>query len=600
MKNIKRVIAIILCLMMVLTACTTTEQPPKDNEQVENENNNNNEELTYKAGTYTATKISYHGPLSVEVTVDETTIKDIKLTEFNDTVMVGSQAFETISKEIIENQTLKVDMVSGATISSAAVIGAVTDALTQAEANIDALKAKTIQKGAPQQLNWETDILVIGSGMAGMSAALEAADNGAKVIMLERLGRIGGTSTLSAGWVHAAGTSIQEKIGVEDNVDKFYEDWMMLAGNANDEYVDAEMVRYTTENSPKNLEWLIDHGVRFTDTIMAAGIYEGRNIPRVHMTEGGNGFIMKFLFETAEKSGVETHLNTPATELIKEGNKIVGAKAVDKEGNEITIKAKAVIIASGGFAGNKEMMAKYYPQYTDYVNTSVNTGDSLVMAEAVGADIIVKNALQLHHNLGIDTSLGYFTPECVYVTPEGERYVDEAEYFYTRTRKLNEKGFGDTHMIVPQELYETKKESIDKAIEIGKGFKFDTIEELAEAMDMKVDVLTNTITRYNELVEAGQDSDFNKPSQYLFPIEAPYIGLDLTGNLNDTYVSIRINMNAQVIDKDGNVIEGLYAAGGAASAQTLNQEYIGSGSALLNGLTFGRVAAAHAANNLNN
>lgn len=297
-------------------------------------------------------------------------------------------------------------------------------------------------------------------------------------------------------------------------------------------------------------------------------IYEGRNIPRIHMTEGGNGYIMKYLFETAEKIGVETHLNTPATELIKEGNTVVGAKAVDKDGNEITIKAEAVIVASGGFAGNKELMAKYYPQYTDYVNTSVNTGDSLMFAEAVGADIIVKNALQLHHNLINDTSLGYFTPECIYVTPEGERYVDEAEYFYTRTRTLNEKGFGDTHMIVPQALYETKKDS--------------------------------TIDRYNELVVAGVDSDFNKPSEFLFPVEAPYIGLDLTGNLNDTYVSMRINNNAQVIDTEGNVIEGLYAAGAAASAQTLNQEYIGSGSALLNGLTFGRVAAAHAASLLEN
>lgn len=592
MKNIKKFLAVILSVMMVLTACATTEKPPSDNGTIDNQPEK--EVSSYKPGTYTATKTSYHGPLSVEVTVDETSIKDIRLTEFNDTVMVGTQAFDTISKEIIEHQTLNVDMVSGATISSAAVMAAVTEALNQAEADIDALKAKTIEKDAPKQLNWETEVLVIGSGMAGMSAALEAANNGAKVIMLEKLGRIGGTTTLSAGWVHAAGTSIQEKNGIEDNADKFYEDWMMLADNAKDEFVDEEMVRYTTDNSSKNIDWLIEQGVKFSDTLMAAGIYEGRNIPRIHMTEGGNGYIIKYMFEAAEKSGVETHLNTPATELIKEGNKVVGAKAVDKNGNEITIKADAVIIASGGFAGNKEMMAKYYPQYTDYVNSSVNTGDSLIMAEAVGADIIVKNAAQIHHSLINDSSLGYFTPECIYVTPEGERYVDEAEYFYTRTRMLNEKGFGDTHMIVPQALYETKKDSIDEAIRIGKGFKADTVEELSELMGMKSDVLKNTIDRYNELVAAGVDSDFNKPSEYLFPVEAPYIGLDLIGGINDTYVSIRINKNAQVIDTSGNIIEGLYAAGGAASAQTLNQEYIGSGSALLNGLTFGRVAAAHA------
>ncbi|NLJ59265.1 MAG: FAD-dependent oxidoreductase [Tissierellia bacterium] len=598
MKNIKRLLALVLCLMMVLTACGTTEQPAVDDEPEENELDS--ESTAFKAGTYSATKTGYAGPLTVEVTVDEGSIKDIILTDFNDTVMVGTQAFETISKEILQHQTLNVDMVSGATISSAAVIGAVTDALTQAQADIDALKAKTIEKEAAGQLDWQTEVLIIGSGMAGMSAAIEAANKGAKVIMLEKLGRIDGTTTLSAGWVHAAGTTIQERNGIEDNVDRFYEDWMMFAANAKDEYVEEELVRYTTENSPQNIQWLKEQGVIFSDNLMAAGIYEGRNIPRIHMVEGGNGYIMKYLFETAEKVGVETHLNTPATELIKEGNKVVGAKAVDKDGNQITIKAEAVIIASGGFAGNKELMAKYYPQYTDYVNTSVNTGDSLMFAEAVGADIIVKNALQLHHNLINDTSLGYFTPECIYVTPEGERYVDEAEYFYTRTRTLNEKGFGDTHMIVPHELYEAKKESIEEAIKIGRAFKADTVEELAELMDMDPLVFKNTIDRYNELVEVGVDSDFNKPSEYLFPIEAPYIGLDLTGNLNDTYVSMRINNNAQVIDTEGNIIEGLYAAGAAASAQTLNQEYIGSGSALLNGLTFGRVAAAHAVSLLEN
>lgn len=582
MKSTK-IISLILSLLLVLTGCSTTTISPK---------------FDYTPGSYSSTTTSYGGPLSVEVIVDEDTIKDIKLVEFNDTVMVGDMAFETITQEILEHQTLKVDMVTGATISSAAIIASITEALTKAGANVDVLKSKEIPKEQPSQLSWETDVLVIGSGLAGMAAAIEAAENGADVILLEKLGRFGGTSALSAGWIHAAGTSIQAKNNVEDSAEKFYQDWMMFAERAQDEYVDPEMVRYITDNSAANIEWLMDHGVPIMDDIFAAGIYKGRNIPRIHQTEGGKGYIIKYLYETAKKLGVKTYVNTPAKELIKEGNKVVGAKAVDKNGNNITIKARAVIIASGGFAGNKEMMAKYYPQYTDYDNFSVNVGDSLTMGKAVGADIIVKNALQLHHQLPTDSSLGYFTPECIYVTPEGERYVDEAEYFYTRTRLLNEKGFGDTHMIIPHVLYERHKEGIDKAMEINRAFKADTIEELAEKMGMKPDVLKKTIERYNELVELGHDSDFSKPSEYLYPIEAPYIGLDLKGNLNDTYVSLRININAQVIDTNGNIISGLYAAGGAASAQTLNQEYIGSGAALLNGLTFGRVAGAHAAKSL--
>lgn len=548
----------------------------------------------YKPGSYSATATSHGGPLTVEVTVDENTIKDIKLLEFHDTVMVGDTAFATIREQILTHQTLNVDLVSGAAISSAAVRQAVTKALDQAGADIDTLKAKAIAKAAPGQLHWETDVLVIGSGLAGIAAAIEAADHGAAVIMVDRLGYVGGTSALSAGLVYAAGTAIQAKNHIEDSAEKFFKDWMMLAKRAKDEYVEEEFIRYIADHSAENIEWLQTKGVLVMDDLAAAGIYEGRNIPRIHHTEGG-GYMIKHLFATATGLGVDTHANTRVMELIKEGNSVVGAKAVDKAGNEIAIKAKAVIVAAGGLAGNRDMMAKYFPQYTDYINSSVNIGDSIKLGEAAEADIIVKNAAQIFHTLITEFSLGFFTPECIYVTPEGERYVDEAEYLFTRTRALNELGFGDTHMIVPHIVYDKHKAGIDKALKIGKAFQADTVAELANRMKMKPDVLQRTIERYNEFVKAGKDSDFHKPSEYLHLLEAPYIGLDLTANINDTYVSMRININAQVVGTHGDVIKGLYAVGAAAAAQTMNQEYIGSGAALLNGLTFGRVAGVHAA-----
>lgn len=551
----------------------------------------------YAQGTYVSTTNSHGGPLTVAVTVDDKVIKDIKLVQSKDTVMLGDTAFDTIRKQILDHQTLDVDMVSGATVSSYAVVTAVTDALKLAGADIEALKAKAIPKTAPSQLTWETDVVVIGSGLAGISAAIEARENGADVIMLEKLGRVGGTSALSAGWVQAAGTEIQAKNDINDTSEQFYEDWMMLANRAKDnKHIDPEMVRYITSHSAENIDWLIDHGVTMMDDLFAAGIYEGRNVDRIHQTQGGKGYIIKGVYETAQELGVDTHLNTRATELIKNGGSITGVKAVDKDGNQLIFKAKkGVVIASGGFAGNKEMMAEYYPLFTDYYNDSVDTGDSLLMGKAVGADILLSTSLQLHHALITDSSLGYFTPECIYVTPEGERYVDEAEYFYTRTRTLSELGFGDTSMIIPQKIYNEHKAGVDKAIEIGRGFKADTIEELAEKMAMKPDVLKATLDRYNQLVRAGKDGDFNKPSNYLLPIEAPYIGLDLSGTLNDTYTGLNINIKAQVLDTNGTPIKGLYAAGGAAAAKVLNQEYIGSGSALLNGLTFGRIAGAQAA-----
>lgn len=578
------IMLLMLSLVFAITACddSANGQPPAGEAKG-----------SFTPGTYTGSTNSFGGKLALKVTVDANNITDIQLAEFNDTVMLGDTAFERISKQALEHQSLDLDMVSGATFSSAAVITALTDALTQAEANIESLQAKEIVKKKPEKTAWETDVVVVGSGLAGIAAAIEAAENGADVILLEKLGRVGGTSALSAGWVHAAGTDVQKSLGIEDSAEKFYEDWMNLAARSDENNIEPEFVRYLTEHSAENVQWLIDHGVNMIQPF-AAGIYEGRNIPRIHQAEGGKGYIIKGVYEAAEKLGVVTHLDTRAMELIKEGNTVTGVKAVDKDGNELTYKAKSVILASGGYAGNKEMMAEYHPNLTDYVNSSVNVGDTLVMGAAVGADIIFQEALLMHHSLATDSSLGYFTPECVYITPEGERYVDEAEYFYTRSRELREAGFEDTFMLVPQKLYEEKKAGIDQAIENGKAFKTDSIEELAIKMGMKPEVLKNTIDRYNEMVSAGKDSDFNKAAEYLLPIEAPYIGLDLIGGIVDTTSSLRVNINAQVIDTEGNAIDGLYAAGAAAVAQMYNQEYIGSGAALLNGLTFGRIAGAHA------
>lgn len=442
-----------------------------------------------------------------------------------------------------------------------------------------------------------TDVLVIGSGLAGMGAAIEAVKHNAKVILLEKLDHPGGTSALSAGSFYAADTAIQQKHQITDNSEQFFDDWMKLATQANDEYVDAELVRYITEHSAENLEWLIEHGVHITDKIKPSGKYEGRTTPRIHYAKSGKE-MMSSIFDALSALNIPVYFNTRVTTLIQNNQSIIGVKAIHTSGEEIQIHASSVIIASGGFSGNPEMMAQYYPQYKRYENASVNVGDSIKMAEAVQADIIVKNAAQIFHTLPTDFGIGFSAPEGVYITPDGQRYVDENEYFFTRTRKLNDTGFGDTHLLVPAPLYARHSKGIDQAIAEGMAFRTDTIEALAIHLDVQPNVLQSTIEQYNAYARAGYDSDFHKPSEYLYPLEAPYIGLMMTGFINDTFTSIRINKHAQVIDQSGHVMKGLYAAGGAASSQTLNQEYIGSGASLLNGLTFGRVAGRHAATNI--
>ncbi|MDR1619851.1 MAG: FAD-dependent oxidoreductase [Clostridiales bacterium] len=596
MKPLK-IITVLLCALLAFTACaqpakepvaeTTPAPAPEPQPPVEQQ--------TLVSGTYQGEATGHNGKVVVSVTVDDGAITDVAVVESAESFTVGDVAFEKVKGQILEYQTLNVDTITGATVSRAAFLQAISTALETAGADVAALKAVEIPNDAtPGALDWNTDVVVIGSGVAGLGAALQAADNGAKVILLEKRYVIGGTSAVSAGWFHAGGTEIQAKLGIEDSPDKFFEDWMALARLSEDANINETIVRYIADSAPLNIEWLIDHNIAFDDTVFEANAYDPhRNIPRIHATSGGKGHIAAGMQKAAEAAGVEIHRETPAIELIKEGNAIVGVKAKDKVGNDITIRAKAIVLACGSFTANPELMAKYYPTFTDYKNSNVSDGDGILMAEAAGAEIVVKDSLQSYP----DSSLGhgYFTPSGLFVTPDGERFVNESTYFYTRQRVLNQMGTYEANLVLTQELYEKQKDGVEALIETGRAYKADTVAALAQMMGMKPDVLEKTIARYNELCDAGEDKDFNKAPEFMQKIEAPYVGLDLYGNINDAYTGVRINEHAQVFANDGTIIDGLYACGGLATPAVLPQEYLGSGSALMQGLAMGRAAANHIA-----
>lgn len=548
-------------------------------------------------GTYSATANGHNGPITVEVTVDEGGIKDLQLAESSETPMIGGFAFDVLREQILEQQSLQVDAVAGATISSWAFLAAIKDALTEAGADLAALESREIEKPAPGQLTWETDILVVGSGMAGITAAVQAAEAGADVILVEKLGYIGGTSATNAGFIYGAGTKVQEEFGIEDSAEQYYKDLLYLTEVAKDEHIDPNLLKIMALNAPENMQWLVDRGIKFY-TVDPANIHPPRSTPRIHKAEGGGSAIIETLYKLALDLGVEVYTNTPVVELLKEGDRVVGAKAEDIYGNEITIKAKGVILASGGYARDKELIKETNPKLTEYTVSNTNEGDTIKLGQQVGADIILKNSLLMHHVAYASSGIGYESYDAFYVTPEGERFVDESTYFYWRSRELRERGFEDMWTIVTESLYETYKDAIEQSIEAGKAFRADTVEELAEKINMDPAVLKKTIEDYNKMVEAGKDTAFGKPAQYLSKVKEPYIGLDMYGNLVDTTGGLRVNENSQVLDTEGRVIEGLYAAGSAAWAQTISQEYEGSGTAMIQCLTFGRIAAQHAASQL--
>ncbi|MDR1832760.1 MAG: FAD-dependent oxidoreductase [Fusobacteriaceae bacterium] len=551
----------------------------------------------YRAGTYEAEAKGHNGPLKVSVTVSDDKILDLAVVETVETPGIGSAAFEIIRDFVLANQSLAVDSVAGATISRAVYLSAVTNALKEAGADVTALQNRKIERPTPGNVDYSCDVVIVGSGLAGTSAAIEAASGGAKVIVLEYKDVFGGISGRARGMINAAGTALQKANGIEDTPEKMYEDWMEGAKLADDKVIDPEMTRFLADHSNENLEWVIAMGVPFRENVEAPHSYPPFNAKRVHQVkafaEGVQSEASTMLVMMREKAislGVSFHSGTRAEEILMTDGKAAGIKAKGKYGNEILVKAPVVILCAGSISGNKELMAKYFEKVAPYFeNRDIGTGDGFVMAEKAGAQMDLKLAM-MGGTKGLEPGvLTIGNNGELRILPDGARYIDENAYASQKTDAMFKAGYGYDYAILPPALYKENEAVLKKLAATDKVLIGNTVAELAAKLGVKPEVLGKTLSRYNSLCNAKKDDDFGKPEQFLIRLEPPFAAVKLGLSSNGTFVGPRINVNAQVLDKAGNAIPGLYAAGANAPAQTISL-YMGSGSALINDITFGRQA----------
>ena len=543
----KRLLALMLCAMLLLGGAALGEGGATD-------------------GEYTVTSPGFYGDLNVTVVIQGGAISDIVVKDCPETPELGGKAIDIMTMEMIDNNTSGVDSVTGATVTSAYFRMAVNAALKQANAP----EAMTAKVEAPERTSetLDGDVLVMGSGTAGLSAAIAAAEAGAEVMVIEKQDIPGGSAVTSAGIVYAPVDENDRDAMVQYYMDR-------AEGDANE-----ELLRFYADNALDTIAWLEGLGVQWMMTVPAGTAPEPR--ARFSMTAEGVGMtgaaLVNPMLERLNALGVEVLCGVKGTELLVGADgAIIGAKAESKAA-DYEITAKSVILATGGFDASKEMKAQYSPiAENDFpLSSKGNVGDGINMGMAIGAATEFKGGV-----IGFDfvdgslpaSGMNAVAMYCSsYVQPDGTFVSKVIDYPITYTAI---KTLGVDHFYG---LYDAAgAETAEAAVAVGYGWKGDTVEALAEATGMDAAKLADAIE---------QDPDLK---------EAPYYAVMVKPTTIGSMGGLVIDADAQVLKADGAAIPGLYATGEVANGGFYKVEYPASGSSLSLGMTFGLEAGRNAA-----
>lgn len=554
------------------------------------------DEAIYTPGTYEGKGQGHAGTMVVNVTVTESKIEKIDIVEFSDSEFAVEPANQLV-KKILDANSGDVDAVAGASLTSKGILEAVNDALSKAriagtETKTEAKNEENQDKEVAKLEDMTTDVVVIGAGGAGLTAAIEAKNNGAEVIVLEKMPLLGGNTKYATGGLNAAETSVQKEKAIEDTVDQFIADTMKGGGELNN----PELVSVLANNSAETVEWLISIGADLSDV----GRLGGASVNRAHRPTGGapvGNHLVDVLNKKATDLGINVLLGHEAIELLGDENAVTGVK-VKTEAGEFTINAKAVVVASGGFGANSELLVSQKPELEGYGTTNHPgaTGDVVNFAKNLNVAYVDMDQIQTHPT--VMPSNNYMITEAVrgngaiLINREGKRFVNELETRKVVSEALLEQT-GKTGFL----LFETNVKDSLKAIEgyKKKGFLIEaaTPEELAEAIGVDAAAVTETLDAYNGFVAAGKDDAFARQDLPRALDKGPYYAVEVNPAVHHTMGGLQINTEAEVFNASGNIIKGLYAAGEVTGGVHGNNRL--GGNALSDITTFGRIAGTNAA-----
>ncbi len=536
-------------------------------------------------GTYEASEEGHNGAVHVSVTVSEDKIENVEVKDNSETRGLSDPAIQLIPSQIVAYQTLSTDVVSGATYTTVAIREAVKNCIIQAGGNPDAYNTKIPNDEKGQEEELSSDVIVVGGGAAGMAATIRLEEAGKSVILVEKTSSLGGTIRVSGGNQVVQGSKVQKEAGVtNDSVKSMEEDFLENGDQLND----AELLGIYAKNVGAATDWLSDDvGVRYN---MEGGLHQLAEYAidrELAYDEGGIG-AAETLNDKVHATDANVLLNTAAKHLIVENGKVAGVEAESQKGKKYTLKADAVILATGGYGNNNDLLPASARNGLFYGLDSSN-GEGLVMAvEDANAGTTHMEYIKEYPN-GVETSKKHakstiagnitaFSKAAILVNQKGERVVNEKASNHDILNALKKQS-GETLYLVMDEAtfneWKTKlaaaglsEDMIDAYVaNNGKSepvFTMGaTIKEAAEAAGIDGNVLTKTIEKFNTYVEDGEDKAFHRAKEYLTSTFAEgniYI-VEQKARYATTMGGLDVDGNLQVVDTNGKVIDGLYAAG---------------------------------------
>lgn len=540
------------------------------------------------------------GEVTVTLTVDGDKLVKIDIDASTQTEAIGGAAATLLAERMVEANSIEVDGISSATLTSDAVKAAAAAALAELGlTNADLAKVETAS--AENYTDLTCDVLVIGTGAAGGAAAMAAAEAGAKVIAIDKQSTIGGTSAMAGGGIAAPESSEQKKYGIEDTVDAYVNLWVEYNHNEyyrEDSGMDEDRIRFVVSQAASLIDWLEENGFEFGQPT-SFDLIEG--VDRFHYAS--NGKPTDLLYAKNQELGVEYWLETKATSLLTDENGNCVGAVVEKDGQTFNIYAKGVVLATGGFGNNQEMMERFTPvdvtQVAYFYGSAGQTGEGILMAEDIGAAVYEKGArLGMSYVVGDGTnaeltSLGGPWSQAPIVDKTGVRFVNE--YCHS----LNYPSLIYRNAAPYYCIYGADREDYaailannvgDPAVTVA-----DTLEELADKLGFDKEAFLDCIAVYNEAKKTGVDAAFGARVDFMnFATVGPFYAIQIAPQYTGTIGGVVTDTDAQVLRKDGTVIGGLYAAGEASNGALYDLVYM-SGSSFLNALTMGRIAGTNAA-----